>query len=593
MNCPKCGKDLPDNAAKCKKCGEVFKENVGNAEMEEYLKKEKEKAKRLKEKKAKKSGKKKINKKFVAAICVALVICITLGLLYNFDIIGNKKPTVDNDGETPKTAFDIEYTFKDVKDSEAVLTFGDVNISAAEYEFFYRQSYSTLQNNAQLSFKDYVSKKLGEEYDQNKDYTDEYLEEFLEETPNTFDFMSAIDEQDTMAKDSKTSKEISWNAYIRQDAINTLKNYRVKFELAQKMGLKLTDDVRVQVYDHIEGLRTAVTQGGYSNLDQYLKILFGESCNEEFFKNELIREYMATKYDSEIKSKYMSQYKSDEVKAIYETDYMDYDFVDLYIYEVTGDKAVADSIASQTKDLYSFSTAITKHVGDKQSYTDMPGVPKYYIDGTYSEELGQWAFERQRKSGDITVMKTKNGYGVAYLLTPVYSKDECVTYNEIVFNKTDTTNSRPYTEEELEPIRKQAEDVYKQWKKGDKTADTFAYFAITDSQGNTASSGGLNQGSAVNEIRAEELKKWLTDAKRKSGDHALVEDEDAIRIVYFRHKYEKYWDYAIRSTKAGEKAAGELSNANDKTFKEQYTNDILIPYEDKYIESISRIYLGQ
>ena len=44
MFCPNCGKKLPDNAVKCNKCGEEFRQEVKNTETDDFLKKEKEKA---------------------------------------------------------------------------------------------------------------------------------------------------------------------------------------------------------------------------------------------------------------------------------------------------------------------------------------------------------------------------------------------------------------------------------------------------------------------------------------------------------------------------------------------------------------------
>ena len=225
-------------------------------------------------------------------LAIIAIVCAVVGAVFacliQFGVFDKKK----EDGGDKPDALLIEYTYEEATDDNAVLKLGDINISEEEYEFFFRQSYSTVQNNAQLQFKEYVSKKLGEEYSENTDYYDEYFEAFMSENPNTFDFKAPINEQETKAKDSD-GNTFSWQDYIRNDALKTMSGYRVKYALAKKAGLELTDDVRYQVYDHIEGLRSAVKGGGYSTLTQYLKILFGDSCDEEFFKNELIREYTA------------------------------------------------------------------------------------------------------------------------------------------------------------------------------------------------------------------------------------------------------------------------------------------------------------
>ena len=589
MKCPKCGKVLPDNAANCKKCGAVFKENKGDAEMEAYIKKEKEKAAAKNEKLKKRGNKKSVNKGLIIGIVSAVaVVGVALGLLFHFNIIGSH----NNHKVEEKGPLDIEYTFEVDKDS-VLMKMGDVEITEAEYEFFYRQSYSTLQNSVNLSFKEFVSKKLGEEFDENDDYYDDYYQDFAKENPNTFDFKKPVDMQSTVSVDAETGEESTWAEYLRNDAVKSMVSYRVKFELAQDMGLELTDDVKLQVYDHIEGLRTAVKQGGYPSLDEYLKILFGEACDEEFFKNELIREYMATKYDSEINSKLMAEYSDEDVKAIYEADYKEYDFADLYVYEVKGDNAyeVAQKIASESKSLNEFTDSVSANVGNGANKESYPAVPKYYIDGTYSEEMGEWAFDRQRKQNDVAVFKTENGYSVAFVYVPVYSKEDCVSYREIVFNKTDA-NGKNLEGEALEAVAKKAEEVLEQWDDGDSTQDTFAYYAMTESQGSNASSGGLNAGAVGMNMTDGTLKDWLLSKERKAGDVEIVDSPDAYRIVYFIEGYGDYWNYSVRSAKATETAAEKLETAQNKTYAVSYDEAAMRDVEEEYIDSLALIYLG-
>ncbi|MGN1479930.1 MAG: zinc ribbon domain-containing protein, partial [Acutalibacteraceae bacterium] len=168
MLCPKCGKQIPDNAAVCKKCGEVFKVNNNNSQTLDYINKEKEKAQKRaeklnekqKSKSAKQKSKKPVNKRSVVLIIVAavLVLAATAALLIHFDVISLP-------GQNKDEALKIEYTAEEVSDENAVMKLGDVNISDTEYSFFFHQSYSNIQNNAQLMFKEFMSKKLGDDFD--------------------------------------------------------------------------------------------------------------------------------------------------------------------------------------------------------------------------------------------------------------------------------------------------------------------------------------------------------------------------------------------------------------------------------------------
>lgn len=533
-------------------------------------------------------GKKGINKGIIiGVVAVVIAVAVTVGLLFHFNIIGSH-----NSKNPVKTgALAIEYTFEP-DEEDVVMNLGSVGITYGEYEFFYRQSYSNLRNSVELSFKEYVMKKEGDSYTETTDYYDKYFEAFSKENPNTFDYKKPIDAQPTFAKNDEEG-QLSWRQYIHDDAIKTMLDYRIRFEMALQMGMELTDDVRLQVYDHIEGLRTAVLDGGYPSLTEYLKMLFGNACDEEFFKNELIREYMATKYDTEIRNEFMKNYSDEEVKAAYEADYIEYDFADLYVYEVEGDdaKEIADKISAEATDTKAFADSVAKHIGAGTSYQAFPGVPKYYTDNYYSEELSEWSFSKDRKAGDKAVFETQKGYTVVYVGVPVYSKGETFTYREIIFNKADS-NGKKLEGEQLDAVKQKAENIYNNWCDGDKTESEFAYFALSESQGSTAGAGGLNSGIVANEMTDEILKSWCLDSERKPGDAEIIETETDYRIVYFVSGYDKYWEYSVRAQKAEDDAVEKFEEAKTGTFKLFFDSQNLTEADQEFIDNISELYLG-
>ena len=225
MFCPNCGKKLPENAVNCKKCGLEIRQILKNTEAEDFFKKEKEKADMKAQKlKEKSKGGKSDSVKKIIIICAAVLAlaAVIVGILF---MTGVLNPSKKRKTTRPADETQIEYTFKDVSADEAFLSFGDINISKAEYEFFFRQSYSNTQNAARLSFQDFAREKVGDSYDESKitDYYSEYAEEFFKKNPHTFDFTKPINNQPTTALNEE-EKDISWQEYIRNDAITTLKN---------------------------------------------------------------------------------------------------------------------------------------------------------------------------------------------------------------------------------------------------------------------------------------------------------------------------------------------------------------------------------
>ncbi len=602
MYCSNCGKKLPENAVKCKKCGCEIRQVVKNTENDDFLKKEKEKAElkaqKLQEKAGKDSGQKQkpVKKIIICCAAVILVAAIAVGVLFLTGVFGTskKKKTTRPSNET-----EIEYTFKDVSADEAVLTFGNLNISKAEYEFFFRQSYSNTQNAGRLSFQDFARGKVGESYDEAKlnEYYSEYAQEFFKKNPHTFDFTKPINSQPTKAL-NEDEKEISWQEYIRNDALTTLKNYRIKYQLAVDSGMEVTDDVKFQVYSHIEGLREAVTNGGGGTLKSYLQMLFGESCDEEFFKNELIREYMASKYDTASLTNKIDSYSEDEVKKIYESDNSKYDFADIFVFEVTDEvakkagkdaKELAQAIYKNTKGVDDFSAAIQKEIDVTSDKTPLPAVPGNYLSQTYSEEMTKWVYDRARKADDTNMFKTANGYTVTVIQVPAYSKKDCATYREIVLNKTDA-EGKALSEDQLKELETTANEILKACGKKKATEDTFAYYALSKSNAQTATAGGLVSCVPAEEM-TEEIREWATDGK-KPGDIDMLENDDAYTILRFGKNYGDYWNYAVRSEKAVEENEETLKNAKDKDYATNFDSSELDKFESSLIASINKIYLG-
>ncbi len=602
MICPKCGKKLPQNAVKCNKCGEIFKEIKKSSETDEFLKKEKEKAdekaKKLSEKKtrelekaAAKDPQKSAKIKKVLKIVIPCVAVVTAAVVAVTMIISNKNKKEREEFERNFPELLIEYTYPEVSKEDAVMTLGDINISDAEYEFFFRQSFSNIQNNAQLEFKQYVGQKLGDSYDDSKDYYSEYYEEYSKGKKNIFDFTKPAASQTGKALDAD-GKEISWQEYIRNDAIKTMMNYHIKYTLAKAEGIGLTADIQKQVYDHIEGLRDAIKGSGYQNLDQYLQILFGSQCNEEFFKNELIREYIAAKYDVVKNSETMKAYSQDEIKKLHEKEPSKYDYIDLCVYEVVGKDAEkkAEKIKKDTKDLNSFANAISKYTDASQSSRSMPVVPKNYIDQTYSKDMGKWAYDSQRKSGDKAVFKTPNGYTVAFLEKPLYTTENNVSYREIVINKTDAQGNM-LSGDSLTQAKQNADNIYADWKAGDADENSFSYLALSKSEGSSAASCGLVSCISAAELN-ESIKSWISDKSRKYGDNQIFETDSSYTIVFFIENYNEYWNYVIRAQKASDDCAKAYKDLSEGKYCENISSSVIDAEEEKILTEINKIYFG-
>ena len=188
------------------------------------------------------------------------------------------------------------------------------------------------------------------------------------------------------------------------------------------------------------------------------------------------------------------------------------------------------------------------------------------------------------------MFKTAKGYSVAMVQKPAYTFENCVSYREIVLNKSDE-NGSALTGEQLEALKTKAETIYDNWKKGKANEDSFIYYAISNSRGSNASSGGLYECATESDMN-EEVKNWAYESGRTYGNTELLESTDAYRIVFFVESYGDYWNYAVRSEKSTEKAQSELDASQSETYKQNFDDNVLTDTENSIIKSINEIYLG-
>lgn len=171
---------------------------------------------------------------------------------------------------------------------------------------------------------------------------------------------------------------------------------------------------------------------------------------------------------------------------------------------------------------------------------------------------------------------------------PAYTQENCLDYREIVFNKTDE-NGNALSEEKKAEIKEKAEKLCKKLRK-DGTEDFFTYNALSESQGQNASAGGLYSCAMYNDTDTK-VRDWCTQSDRKNGDIELIECDDAYRIVYFIKNIGYYWNYSIRNTKAESDYAKAVERYNTGDYAVKFSNSI-DKTESEYIIKINKIYLG-
>jgi len=252
---------------------------------------------------------------------------------------------------------------------------------------------------------------------------------------------------------------------------------------------------------------------------------------------------LAYKYNNQITDNLT--YNDSELEDYYnqhKTDYMKYDYRS-YTFSYASDadkpltqaaaKTYADGLYACNSD-YKFTAWLNKYMAASGNYADAAALQKE-IDGTLSEKatytaddkLSEWAFTEGRKVGETYLLDdTEKSCYTVYIMVTAPDRDHSSTVDvrHILFT------SQTYGSDAK--ALSSAEDLYNQWKSGDKTEDSFASLATSYSEDTgSATEGGLYKRVYEGQM-VDTFNDWCFDSSRKPGDTGIVTTSYGYDIMY-------------------------------------------------------------
>lgn len=144
----------------------------------------------------------------------------------------------------------------------------------------------------------------------------------------------------------------------------------------------------------------------------------------------------------------------------------------------------------------------------------------------------------------------------------------------------DSSNIRSETFDDTawETSRVKAEELLKEWEKGDKSEDSFATLAMENSQDGSAANGGLCTDVMKGQM-VEAFENWCFDESRKHGDYGIVETEYGYHIMFFVGS-RPVWTEHAESDLINARASQMLSQIVEKYPMEADFGKMLLAYVD-------------
>ena len=471
---------------------------------------------------------------------IAMVSIVVVMLVFAAYIVASKAITKANLGKAERET--------------VAITVGDHEISAAEFNCFFVDAVSQFHSNygsyASIVGLD-MSKALDQQfYDEENGIT--WADEFV-----------------------NTAKENAKSVYGIADE-------------AAANGYTLSQDDEDYLDSQMDTLSTYAALYGYSDVESYLRAMYGNGANEEIVRKYFEVSYIAQNYEQSVSD--ALEYTADDIRAkdkenpnafsnfSYNSYFLNTSkFLEGGVEDEEGNKTYSDEEqAAAVKAAKKAAKSLTASVSNVEQFdlaiaaldinadsTSAASTP--YVDTAYSSvatAIQEWVADAARKEGDTTVIaststdedgnETINGYYAVYFIAR--NDNEVLLQNvrhiltKFEGGTTDDNGNTTYSDEEKAAAKEAAEAIYEEWKSGDASEDSFAALANEKSDDGDGTTGGLYEDVYPGQM-VTAFNDWCFDEARQTGDTGIVETEYGYHIMYYVGASEQtYRDYRIENT---------------------------------------------
>lgn len=553
--------------------------NLNNSELsnsEKYRQERKERIAKANQKRENETPTSKKNKTITAITIAAVAVICVVALLLNFFGYFTRLQTV-------------------------VVTESGQKVSVAEYEYYYRSVLSYYHNTSmqyEQSYSQYYGKGAGKTMT-GYDYT---------KTPKEQKYtLGDLDEKEY-------GKNPTWEDYFKFYATRSCYLNREIAKKAEKEKIKLSKDENKKINDYVEQLRKTAAQNNYA-LDAYLRDNYGKGMNEKLIRELLKVNLLMDKFTNEKSEEFSNSITDKVIDKEYNKDKSLYEVSDLRVFSLSstaaqsGDKNKkskqeldaetkkdtqkvidnANAMLNSITDEASFKTLAQKYAPKEQkdnfkqdNATLQVSVTKAAIESNISKDTSKWVYSKDRKNGDKKMFEVKHDDGsvtcfVIYVVNSPYLDNtlQPVTIRHILIAFDDNLEDGKevkVTQELKDKKKKLADEIYKKWKDGKATEETFADLAKTKSN----DSGSAQNGGLIEDVKkgggyVKPFVDWSIKDGRKVGDNGIIETDYGYHIMYCsKVPQNPIWKATIKTNLAQEKAKKYFDDL-DKSIKKKST----------------------
>ncbi|WP_448904137.1 peptidylprolyl isomerase [Eubacterium sp.] len=398
----------------------------------------------------------------------------------------------------------------------------------------------------------------------------------LDEANMNVDFDKKLSEQ-TRTEDGKTT---TWLEYVQEQVEDSIKDTYASYYKAVKENKdkdpEITDDQKKEIKDALKNYKESAHKYGYT-VSGYIEAAMGHGVTKDVFVREATISYIAENYDSDHKNDSDSKtYTDKELNAYKKKNESKLQSVDIKMFECDSEddaKAFKKALKADGSNFAALASKYSSDDFDKKANKDSQETT--YNDMTRSTMEGlsvaistadddkkypglDWLYSSDRKAGDVRQDSTT----VVYVVKPVYMSDaKTVNVRHILIapesskssdDSSSSKSAKDCTDKEWAAAEKKAKSILAKYNSGDKTSESFAKLAKSNSSDGNASDGGLYENIIPNQM-VPTFNAWCFDSSRKAGDVGIVKTEYGYHIMYFEGKNDQaVWKYIAQQKLAAD-----------------------------------------
>lgn len=494
----------------------------------------------------------------------------------------------------------IVDSFGLIEKNTTVLTVGDMEVSATEYNYFYKQSYTSLS-----SMESYYAQS-GYAY-------------------TGFDF-SIDPAESTNGQVDEDGNPIYLDDFLKDYTLDSVQQIYSLYQEALAGNYTLSDEDKAEIDEQIESVRTTASENNYS-LNAYLRASYSGGLNEKGLRRLFEISTIASKYYDDKSAELKESVTAEDAAAEFNANPKEYKNIDIsyYLFAYTtlekesqaetdeqlkakqdAANAAVDAEAKAVYDLVTDEASLNKAIGEYEAskkenveydetktYADLlDGSTLSEITTAISEEAANWAYDDARKVGEKNLITTEKGAYIVFIRSLPYERAS-VDVRHILVTFDEKTEGKPTDEEKMAASEK-ANAILAEFNAlaaDKKTEDAFAELAKEKSEDTgSAEEGGLIAGITSNGQYVENFEAWSMDPARKVGDTGIVETEYGYHVMYFVSNNGAAWKTEILETLQNE-AVNEYFEglaAEDSAYPLAAEEAKVTKYSDKMCDDIAK-----